>query len=73
KTADEIADEGVSPNVVAHKVMPGNRPSTSILAPRLTPSVIGQLIALYEHQVFVEGMIWGINPFDQWGVELGKT
>ncbi|MGC5255217.1 glucose-6-phosphate isomerase [Gordonia sp. DT218] len=73
KTADEIADEGVPPNVVAHKVMPGNRPSTSILAPRLTPSVIGQLIALYEHQVFVEGMIWGINPFDQWGVELGKT
>ncbi|KAF0967956.1 Glucose-6-phosphate isomerase [Gordonia sp. YY1] len=59
--------------MLAHKVMPGNRPSTSILAPRLTPSVIGQLIALYEHQVFVEGVIWGINPFDQWGVELGKT
>ncbi|MCK8614331.1 glucose-6-phosphate isomerase [Gordonia sp. C13] len=73
KTADEIADEGVPAHVVAHKVMPGNRPSTSILAPRLTPSVIGQLVALYEHQVFVEGAIWGINPFDQWGVELGKT
>ncbi|MGX7695741.1 glucose-6-phosphate isomerase [Gordonia polyisoprenivorans] len=73
KTADEIADEGVDPHVVPHKVMPGNRPSTSILAPELTPSVIGQLIALYEHQVFVEGTIWGINPFDQWGVELGKT
>ncbi|MDL9937980.1 glucose-6-phosphate isomerase [Gordonia sp. ABSL1-1] len=73
KTADEIAAEGVPPNVVAHKVMPGNRPTTSILAPKLTPSVLGQLIALYEHQVFVEGMIWGINPFDQWGVELGKT
>ena len=73
KTADEIAAEGVDPHVVAHKVMPGNRPSTSILAPELTPSVVGQLIALYEHQVFVEGMIWGINPFDQWGVELGKT
>ncbi|WP_232717955.1 glucose-6-phosphate isomerase [Gordonia metallireducens] len=73
KTADEIADEGVPAHVVAHKVMPGNRPSTSILAPRLTPSVIGQLVALYEHQVFVEGTIWGINPFDQWGVELGKT
>lgn len=73
KTADEIAAEGVAPNVVAHKVMPGNRPSTSILAPKLTPSVIGQLVALYEHQVFVEGAIWGINPFDQWGVELGKT
>ncbi|MDV7174732.1 glucose-6-phosphate isomerase [Gordonia amicalis] len=73
KTADEIAAEGVPAHVLAHKVMPGNRPSTSILAPRLTPSVIGQLIALYEHQVFVEGVIWGINPFDQWGVELGKT
>ncbi|MDL9948547.1 glucose-6-phosphate isomerase [Gordonia sp. ABSL11-1] len=73
KTADEISAEGVAPNVVAHKVMPGNRPTTSILAPELTPSVIGQLIALYEHQVFVEGTIWGINPFDQWGVELGKT
>ncbi len=73
KTADEIAAEGVAPNVVAHKVMPGNRPTTSILAPTLTPSVIGQLVALYEHQVFVEGSIWGINPFDQWGVELGKT
>ena len=53
--------------------MPGNRPSTSILAPKLTPSVVGQLIALYEHQVFVEGAIWGVDPFDQWGVELGKT
>ncbi|WP_168699984.1 glucose-6-phosphate isomerase [Gordonia paraffinivorans] len=73
KTADEIAAEGVPPHVVPHKVMPGNRPTTSILAPKLTPSVVGQLIALYEHQVFVEGSIWGINPFDQWGVELGKT
>ncbi|MFW0795717.1 glucose-6-phosphate isomerase [Gordonia sp. CPCC 205515] len=73
KTADEIAAEGVPAKIVSHKVMPGNRPSTSILAPRLTPSVIGQLVALYEHQVFVEGTIWGINPFDQWGVELGKT
>ncbi|MBY4575204.1 glucose-6-phosphate isomerase [Gordonia paraffinivorans] len=72
KTADEIATEGVPPHVVPHKVMPGNRPTTSILAPKLTPSVVGQLIALYEHQVFVEGAIWGINPFDQWGVELGK-
>ncbi|MEE4024208.1 glucose-6-phosphate isomerase [Gordonia sp. PKS22-38] len=73
KTADEIAAEGVPPNVVSHKVMPGNKPTTSILAPTLTPSVVGQLVALYEHQVFVEGAIWGINPFDQWGVELGKT
>ena len=59
--------------MVPHKVMPGNRPSTSILATELTPSVVGQLIALYEHQVFTEGVIWGIDSFDQWGVELGKT
>ncbi|KXT56527.1 glucose-6-phosphate isomerase [Gordonia sp. QH-12] len=72
KTADDIAAEGVSPKLVPHKVMPGNRPSTSILAPKLTPSVLGQLIALYEHETFVKAMIWGINPFDQWGVELGK-
>ena len=59
--------------MVPHKVMPGNRPTTSILATQLTPSVVGQLIALYEHQVFTEGVIWGIDSFDQWGVELGKT
>lgn len=73
KTADEIAAEGTPSNVLPHKVMPGNRPSTSILATKLTPSVVGQLVALYEHQVFVEGVIWGIDSFDQWGVELGKT
>jgi glucose-6-phosphate isomerase len=73
KTADEIAADGTPPNVVPHKVMPGNRPTTSILATKLTPSVVGQLVALYEHQVFVEGVIWGIDSFDQWGVELGKT
>lgn len=73
KTALEIADEGTPATVVPHKVMPGNRPSTSILATKLTPSVVGQLIALYEHQVFTEGVIWGIDSFDQWGVELGKT
>ncbi|KAA0096839.1 glucose-6-phosphate isomerase [Mycolicibacterium sp. P1-18] len=73
KTAEEIADEGTKPEVVPHKVMPGNRPSTSILATKLTPSVVGQLVALYEHQVFTEGVIWGIDSFDQWGVELGKT
>ena len=72
KTADEIAAEGVDPNIVPHKVMPGNRPTTTILAPALTPSVLGQLIALYEHIVFTEGTIWSINSFDQWGVELGK-
>ncbi len=73
KTAGEIAAEGTPEHLVPHKVMPGNRPSTSILATRLTPSVMGQLIALYEHQVFVAGVIWGIDSFDQWGVELGKA
>ncbi|MEV0331618.1 glucose-6-phosphate isomerase [Nocardia sp. NPDC050717] len=72
KTAEEIAAEGTDPKLVPHKVMPGNRPSTTVLAPELTPSTVGQLIALYEHQVFVEGTIWGIDSFDQWGVELGK-
>ncbi|CAM5732470.1 glucose-6-phosphate isomerase [Mycolicibacterium aubagnense] len=73
KTAEEISAEGTPAAVVPHKVMPGNRPTTSILATKLTPSVVGQLIALYEHQVFTEGVIWGIDSFDQWGVELGKT
>ncbi|TFV61121.1 glucose-6-phosphate isomerase [Mycobacterium sp. PS03-16] len=73
KTAEEIAAEGTPSDVVPHKVMPGNRPTTSILATTLTPSVVGQLVALYEHQVFTEGVVWGIDSFDQWGVELGKT
>ncbi|MFC9555821.1 glucose-6-phosphate isomerase [Rhodococcus sp. NPDC056960] len=73
KTAGEIAAEGTETELVAHKVMPGNRPSTTILGTRLTPSTLGQLIALYEHQVFVQGVVWGIDSFDQWGVELGKT
>ena len=73
KTAEEIAAEGTPPEVVPHKVMPGNRPSHHDPGTKLTPSVLGQLIALYEHQVFVEGTIWGIDSFDQWGVELGKT
>ncbi|MBV8929126.1 MAG: glucose-6-phosphate isomerase [Mycobacteriaceae bacterium] len=73
KTAAEIAAEGTPAAVVPHKVMPGNRPTTTILATKLTPSVVGQLIALYEHIVFTEGVIWGIDSFDQWGVELGKT
>jgi glucose-6-phosphate isomerase len=73
KTAEEITAEGTPADVVPHKVMPGNRPTTSILATKLTPSVVGQLIALYEHQVFTEGVIWGVDSFDQWGVELGKT
>jgi len=73
KTAGEISAEGTPADVVPHKVMPGNRPSTTIMAPKLTPSVLGQLVALYEHTVFVEGTIWGIDSFDQWGVELGKV
>ncbi|MFE7420350.1 glucose-6-phosphate isomerase [Rhodococcus sp. NPDC057529] len=73
KTADEIAAEGAETERIPHKVMPGNRPSTTILGSRLTPSTLGQLIALYEHQVFVQGVVWGIDSFDQWGVELGKT
>ncbi|MEJ3654084.1 glucose-6-phosphate isomerase [Actinomycetes bacterium KLBMP 9759] len=73
KTAEEIAAEGTPADVVPHKVMPGNRPSSTILAPKLTPSVLGQLIAFYEHVTFVEGTIWGIDSFDQWGVELGKV
>ena len=73
KTAEEIAAEGAPAELVPHKVMPGNRPSTTILAPKLTPSVLGQLVALYEHTVFVEGSVWGIDSFDQWGVELGKV
>jgi glucose-6-phosphate isomerase len=73
KTAQEIAAEGTPPELVPHKVMPGNRPSSTVLAPKLTPSVLGQLVALYEHTVFVEGTVWGIDSFDQWGVELGKV
>ena len=73
KTADEVRAEGVPESLVPHKTFPGNRPSTTILAERLTPRVLGSLVALYEHSVFVQGCIWGINPFDQWGVELGKV
>jgi glucose-6-phosphate isomerase len=72
KTADEVRAEGTDESVVPARVFSGNRPTTSILAPALTPSVVGQLIALYEHIVFTEGTIWGIDSFDQWGVELGK-
>ncbi|TDD17435.1 glucose-6-phosphate isomerase [Nonomuraea diastatica] len=72
KTAEEIAGEGTAAEIVPHKVMPGNRPSSTILVPKLTPSTLGQLVALYEHIVFAEGAIWGVDSFDQWGVELGK-
>ncbi|WP_329240801.1 glucose-6-phosphate isomerase [Actinoallomurus sp. NBC_01490] len=73
KTAEEVAAEGVPAEQVPHRTFPGNRPTNTILATELTPSVLGQLIALYEHKVFVQGAIWGINSFDQWGVELGKV
>jgi glucose-6-phosphate isomerase len=72
KTAEEVRAEGTDESVVAARTFPGDRPTTSILAPALTPSVVGQLIALYEHITFVEGTVWGIDSFDQWGVELGK-
>lgn len=72
RTAGELRDAGTPEDLVPHKVMPGNRPSTTILADQLTPRVLGALIALYEHITFVEGVVWGINSFDQWGVELGK-
>lgn len=73
KTAEELAAEGTPAELIPHKVMPGNRPSSTIMAPKLTPSTLGQIIAFYEHVVFVEGSIWGIDSFDQWGVELGKV
>ena len=73
KTPEEVRAEGTSEELVAHRTFPGNRPSTSIMAPALTPKVLGELIALYEMITLVEGAIWGIDSFDQWGVELGKA
>lgn len=72
KTADEVRAEGTAEEIVPARVFAGNKPTTSIMAPALTPSVVGQLIALYEHITFVQGIVWGIDSFDQWGVELGK-
>jgi glucose-6-phosphate isomerase len=72
RTADELRAAGVPEAVIAHKEMPGNRPSTILLLERLTPFALGSLVALYEHTVFVAGAIWDIDSFDQWGVELGK-
>ncbi|MEZ5187653.1 MAG: glucose-6-phosphate isomerase [Microbacterium sp.] len=72
KTAEEVEAEGTTGALVAARTFPGNRPTTSIFAPALTPRVLGELIALYEHITFTQGVIWGINSFDQWGVELGK-
>jgi glucose-6-phosphate isomerase len=73
RTAEEVAAAGVAPELVAHRTFPGNRPTTTILAPALTPAVLGQLIALYEHAVLVHGVVTDVNSFDQWGVELGKA
>jgi len=72
KTADEVRSEGTPEGIVPARVFEGNRPTTSIMAPALTPSVVGQLVALYEHITFTQGIVWGIDSFDQWGVELGK-
>jgi glucose-6-phosphate isomerase len=73
KTREEVAAEGTPASLVAHRVFPGNRPSNTILAERLTPEALGKLVALYEHSVFTQGVIWNVNSFDQWGVELGKV
>ena len=72
KTADEVRAEGTAEEIVPARVFAGNKPTTSILAPALTPAVVGELIALYEHITFTQGIVWGIDSFDQWGVELGK-
>src|SRR5437879_12329178 len=73
KTPEQVEAEGTSDWLVAHRVFEGNRPSNTILAERLTPEILGKLVALYEHSVFTQSAIWNINPFDQWGVELGKA
>ncbi len=73
KTAEEVRAEGTPQAIVPHKVMPGNRPTNTVLAERLTPHALGALVALYEHSVFTQGTVWGIDCFDQWGVELGKA
>jgi glucose-6-phosphate isomerase len=73
KTAAEVAAEGVAAALVPHRTFPGNRPTNTILAPKLSPRILGELVAIYEHKVLTQGVIWGINSFDQWGVELGKA
>jgi glucose-6-phosphate isomerase len=73
KTAEEVKAEGTGDWLVPHRVFEGNRPSNTILADRLTPNTLGKLVALYEHSVFTQGVIWNIDSFDQWGVELGKV
>jgi glucose-6-phosphate isomerase len=73
KTVDELKKDGVADALIPHRTFPGNRPSSTVLLDRLTPAALGRLVALYEHSVFTQGAIWNINPFDQWGVELGKV
>jgi glucose-6-phosphate isomerase len=73
KTPDQVKAEGTPDWLVPHRTFEGNRPSTTILAERLTPASLGKLVALYEHSVFTQGAVWGIDSFDQWGVELGKV
>ena len=73
KTAEEVKAEGTADALVPHRTFEGNRPSNTILLERLTPAVLGKLVALYEHSVFTQGVVWDIDSFDQWGVELGKV
>jgi glucose-6-phosphate isomerase len=72
KTPDEVTAEGVAPDLVPHRSFTGNRPSTILLGEQLTPFALGALVALYEHKVFTQGVLWNVDSFDQWGVELGK-
>ena len=72
KTEEEAKAEGVPDELLPHKVFPGNKPTNSIMFDKLTPRTLGALIAMYEHKIFVQGIVWNINSFDQWGVELGK-
>jgi glucose-6-phosphate isomerase len=73
KTREQVKAEGTADNLVPHRVFKGNRPSNTILAQRLDPATLGKLVALYEHSVFTQGVIWDVDSFDQWGVELGKV
>jgi glucose-6-phosphate isomerase len=73
KTEEEVLAEGAPSSAAPHRTFPGNRPTNTILATSLTPETLGKLVALYEHKVFVQGSVWNVNPFDQWGVELGKV
>ena len=73
KTPEQLEQEGVPASLIPHKTFDGNRPSNCLMAPKLTPRSLGQLIALYEHKIFVQGIVWNIHSFDQWGVELGKV